>query len=174
MVMTARDEFTASWPDVETIEMGPLSDADLRELVTALPEGRKLSDQDVTTMITRSEGVPLYLEELVRAGPTEASGPKTEAGLESRFTVPPALLEPLLARLASPDVDLSLVASDGDDRPRGGRHPSATGHRAAGAGHSRAGRRPDRRPADRARRGDQPTFRFRHQLLGDVAYEMQL
>ena len=42
MVMTARDEFTASWPDVETIELGPLSEADLRELVGALPEGRNL------------------------------------------------------------------------------------------------------------------------------------
>jgi class 3 adenylate cyclase len=174
MVMTARDEFTAFWPDLETIEIGPLSDADLRELVIALPEGRHLSDQDVTRMITRSEGVPLYLEELVRAGPSEASGPKTEARLESRFTVPPALLEPLLARLASPDVDLSLLqvmATIGQEADV--QLLTLVTGLPEGAIRERVGALIDAQLIESSA-GEQPTYRFRHQLLGDVAYEMQL
>jgi hypothetical protein len=173
LVMTAREHFTASWPDVETMEIGPLSDPDLRELAGALPEGRNLNDRDVTLMIARSEGVPLYLEELLRAGRSRPSGPPATTVRESDFTVPPALLEPLMARLGSPGVELALVQT------------MATIGLEADAGllqlvtglsgdevHERARGLVEAQLIEAS--ADHPAYRFRHQLLRDVAYEMQL
>jgi class 3 adenylate cyclase len=174
LVMTARDEFTPSWSEVETIELGRLSEAHLRELVRALPESQDLSEADVTLMIRRSEGVPLYLEELVRAGPSAPPGVGAEARGEARFTAPPALLEPLLARLASPDVDLTLaqlmatVGQEADDsllQLITGLSQATLRERVGGLITAQLIEAAD---------GDHRTYRFRHQLLGEVAYQMQL
>ncbi len=173
VVMTAREQFTASWPDVETMELGPLSEAELRELAGALPEGRDLTEGDVKLMIERSEGVPLFLEELLRAGWSPPSGPAAESIPESQFTVPPALLEPLMARLASPRVELSLVQVMATIGLEADAHQLelVTGWSDAEV-RERAGGLVDAQLIEVS--ADHPTYRFRHQLLRDVAYEMQL
>jgi class 3 adenylate cyclase len=174
LMMTARDELPTLGGAVEIIDLGRLADVDLRDLLSALPEGRGLSGLDISLMIRRSEGVPLYLEELVRAGPSRPSGVEAVLPAESRFTVPPALLEPLLARLASPQVDLSLVqvmATIGQEADARlleqvtGLPPVAMRERVSGL---------VRAQLIEVSEGDRPIYRFRHQLLGEVAYQMQL
>jgi class 3 adenylate cyclase len=174
LMMTARDELASLGGAVEVIDLGRLPEVDLRDLVSALPEGRDLSGPDISLIIRRSEGVPLYLEELVRAGPARPSGVEAVLPAESLFTVPPALLEPLLARLASPQVDLSLVqvmATIGHEADARllervtGLPPVAVRERVSGL---------VRAQLVEVSEGDRPTYRFRHQLLGEVAYQMQL
>src|SRR4029078_3359290 len=90
------------------------------ELIEALEGG--LPEDERLALATRSDGIPLYLEELVRAG-ASASDPDSTAPIPG--SVPAALYEPLVARLyATPDalpvaataaapcqeVDRSLVA----------------------------------------------------------------
>jgi predicted ATPase len=109
LVATAREGFQPSSPRTEAIVVDRMGATELRGMVEALPEGRNLAESDIAELIERSDGIPLCLEELVRAGASGAYALGDTGRLDANFTVPPALLEPLLARLSSPQVDLPLA-----------------------------------------------------------------
>jgi len=107
LVMTARPEFVPSWPATDaviTIPLEPLGDADARELVDSLGEGRALPQPVVERIVASAGGIPLYVEEVGRS--VLESGLLVDGGASWDLTAPLADLEipgtlqaSLLARL---------------------------------------------------------------------------
>ncbi|HKQ68107.1 MAG TPA: AAA family ATPase [Polyangiaceae bacterium] len=67
--LTARLNFPERWsgPNVHTISLNRLPNDEAGALVTRVVGGRMLSPEAVASIVGRSEGVPLYLEELTKA-----------------------------------------------------------------------------------------------------------
>jgi class 3 adenylate cyclase/tetratricopeptide (TPR) repeat protein len=101
VVHTARDASEVPrGSGTTTIRLEPLADGQRRELLAELG-GRDLPADVVETVVRRSDGVPLYLEELLRAAihaPSEPAPTGSSAG-PGDAAVPEILYEPLVARL---------------------------------------------------------------------------
>lgn len=95
LLVTTRPEFkppaaaTAGWT---MLRLEHLDAAQSRELIRVLSRGRGLSVESVEEIVSRADGVPLYLEELVRTALERES-----EGIES--AVPDLLHDSLMARL---------------------------------------------------------------------------
>jgi tetratricopeptide (TPR) repeat protein len=167
IVATSRNPEPGPW---EVIELRPLTLAGRYALVDALEEG--LTDEDRLALATRSGGIPLYLEELVRAGERDQRSPGAAAPVPG--SVPEVLYEPLVARLyatpsaipvaataaaAGQEVDRSLLAATMPDMP-------------AANLDSTLGALVDGRILE-AVQGRSERYQFRHELLREVAYELQ-
>ncbi len=169
LVVTAREGTPIPWAATQVLALDRLGDAELRELAARLPEGRTLAPAHLEEVIDRSDGVPLFLEELLRTSSVASARPERTADI-----VPPALRDLLLARFAAPGVDLrlaQLVATIGNE--------VALPLIAAVSGLTAA--ELDRQltrlveTGTLVRRDGEPvTFRFRHHLLADLAYDTQL
>jgi len=164
---TSRAHENGSW---ETIELQPLTLTGRFTLIDALQEG--VSDEARLALAARSDGIPLYLEELVRAGVAEHP-PSGRDLAPMPGSVPNVLYEPLVAQLyatpaalplaataaaAGQEVDRSLLAEaillpaeELDSTLQALLRAQILEHVAA---------RPDR-------------YQFRHELLREVAYELQ-
>lgn len=172
LVVTTRDAPDVGWveqPAVTTVELGPLDDREGRQLVEEAV-GR-VDDDTLAAVVARTDGVPLYIEELAR---TVVEG--VERGGDVASTAIPATLHDLLmarldalgparpfAQLASvlgPEFDLELVrhVTDADltDLREGL-------DRAVEAGF-----------LVRRRTADDESYGFRHAMLCDAAYESML
>ncbi len=154
----------------ETIELAPLSDGARLDLIDALQD---VADEDERrALAARSGGIPLYLEELVRARSTGRPAAVADAP-PIPGSVPEALYEPLVARLyatpsalpvaaalaaAGQEVDRSLLTAT-IELP--GRQLDATLGSLLEAG-----------ILERVA-GYEERYRFRHELLREVAYDLQ-
>lgn len=174
VVTISRDATGAPSSGVEVVELGPLPEADCVALVAALdPAGESVTDRE--TLLARADGVPLYLEELVRAelDPSPGDEPEETAMDAPETAVPDVLYEPLLARLQASaagarvaaaaatigrDVDRDLLDQVADIRGP----ELEDGLAALLAGMILV---PQERPGEH--------YRFRHELLREVAYELQ-
>ena len=162
---TSRNPEAGLW---EAVELQPLTSDWCMALIDAL--GGDLTEQARADLAARSGGIPLYLEELVRAG--ELGAPAGVRGIAPMpGSVPEALYEPLVARLyatpaalpvaataaaAGQQVDRALLAaamSIGSDELDATLAALVEGQILE----SVAGGR----------------YRFRHELLREVAYELQ-
>jgi class 3 adenylate cyclase/tetratricopeptide (TPR) repeat protein len=187
VVTTSRDPAPSSLGRVQTIELPPLDDAAAVELVLSLEPA--LDDSARRAVVERGDGMPLYLEELARgavsatqrivATQVTRSGapipapaiPTGAAGTPS--TVPEALYEPLVARLHASGPGLrvaSAAAAIGRDVDHGVLAQVVDVPA------------PDLEAALEALLGglilervlgDGERYRFRHELLRVVAYELQ-
>ena len=95
IVATARPEFRAPWPSRAhhvSLDLAPLGRNDVGLMARALASPRELSDDDIDVVNLRSDGVPLFVEEVARLI-LERPG---EASVEA---IPPALQQSLAARL---------------------------------------------------------------------------
>ena len=158
----------------DAIVLGPLSDEMAREMVRAFAEGDALDDVAIDTLARRGEGVPLFTEHLVMA----ATGSSTRTGASSEAL--PATLEGLLqvrldatgsgralaevAAVIGREFTLDLV-----ERVLVELGTNAPLQPAAVPGALRALQRAGLIESDRA-----GTMRFRHSLVRDTAYELQL
>jgi predicted ATPase len=96
LLYTARPEFLAPWPSRAhhmRITLDRLSARNVRMMVTQLAAKIALSDETVASLVERTGGVPLFVEELTRAV-LESSGGKL-SGRE----IPATLHDSLMARL---------------------------------------------------------------------------
>jgi class 3 adenylate cyclase/tetratricopeptide (TPR) repeat protein len=95
-VLTQRPEFEAPWSALgaEAIVLGRIGAEDARRLVQHAAEGAPLAPRLVDTIVERADGVPLFLEELVRM--VRASG---AADTDATLEVPTTLRDLLMARL---------------------------------------------------------------------------
>jgi class 3 adenylate cyclase/tetratricopeptide (TPR) repeat protein len=112
IILAARDGYEPPWtePTLERLDLGPLRGAELEELSLLLSEQANLSAEERSELISRSDGVPLFLEELVRTAGTLDRARRLHRSLRlADYSIPPALHDPLLARLAMPGVDLDLA-----------------------------------------------------------------
>ena len=69
LVITFRPEFEAAWkglPDVTEIALQRLDRAEAETLVERVTGGRKLPDQVLAQIVAKTDGVPLFVEELTK------------------------------------------------------------------------------------------------------------
>jgi class 3 adenylate cyclase/predicted ATPase len=93
-VATARPEFMPSWParsNLTTLQLARLTKRQSREMVTTLL-AHTLPAETVEALVTRADGVPLYVEELTKA----VAEPGRAHGVEA---IPTTLADSLMARL---------------------------------------------------------------------------
>jgi class 3 adenylate cyclase/tetratricopeptide (TPR) repeat protein len=93
-VATARPEFTAPWParsNLTTLQLARLTKRQAREMVTTLV-GETVPAETLEALVTRADGVPLYVEELTKAVAEPGAARSAEA-------IPTTLAGSLMARL---------------------------------------------------------------------------
>jgi class 3 adenylate cyclase/tetratricopeptide (TPR) repeat protein len=93
-VATARPEFTPPWParsNLTTLPLTRLTKRQTREMVTTLLGGT-LSAETLEALVTRADGVPLYVEELTKAVAEPGAAQSADA-------IPTTLAGSLMARL---------------------------------------------------------------------------
>lgn len=153
----------------EQIELKALTQAGRLELIDALRDG--LSEQDRLTLAGRSGGIPLYLEELVRAGPNYR--PVAEDQVPVPGSVPAALYEPLVARLyATPSALPVAAAAAAAGREVDRSLLDATITLPAGELDSTLQSLVDAKILEPV--ANRPgRYQFRHELLREIAYEIQ-
>ena len=100
MIATTRDPTTIPWlDDVEVVNLGRLDAEASRRLVENVAGGRELSEDLRQSIVERAAGVPLFVEELTRSClDADRSDP-----------IPLRLQELFTWRLKAPDVDLGIV-----------------------------------------------------------------
>jgi class 3 adenylate cyclase/tetratricopeptide (TPR) repeat protein len=156
------------------IEVEPLSDAEADALVASLDAGN-LNESVRSGIVSRADGIPLHIEELVRSALDVPL--QTESVIRSEgSTVPDALYEPLCARLyatKSHATVASVAATFGRriDKDLLSRVVARVDPGVAGIDDALSSL-VDGAVLERvADHGD--VFRFRHELLREVAYELQ-
>jgi tetratricopeptide (TPR) repeat protein len=96
LIYTARPEFHSQWPQRAhhmCTTLNRLSARDARTIVGEVAERTALSDETVATVVERTGGVPLFLEELTRAILESGDARVTGGG------IPATLHDSLMARL---------------------------------------------------------------------------
>jgi class 3 adenylate cyclase len=102
--VTARPEFEHAWPEpaaVQQIAVGPLSAQAIQAIVTHVAQGVALPGGVVEAIVARTDGVPLFVEELTKAvlEHTAASRPSTGPAARAEISIPTTLQDSLMARL---------------------------------------------------------------------------
>jgi class 3 adenylate cyclase/tetratricopeptide (TPR) repeat protein len=93
-VVTARPEFTPPWlarPHATLLTLGRLGRVECAQLVAGVAASRGLSAETVAAIVAKSDGVPLFVEELTKS--------MMEAAREDSAAVPATLKDSLMARL---------------------------------------------------------------------------
>jgi hypothetical protein len=162
---TSRNRESGLW---EAIELQPLTPEGCLALIDSLDDG--LTEQARSDLATRSGGVPLYLEELVRAGaigrPAGFRGAAPVPG-----SVPEVLYEPLVARLYSTPAALPVAATAAAAGQQVDRSLlAATMSIPAEELDATLTALVDAQVLEPVAGG---RYRFRHELLREVAYELQ-
>lgn len=163
-VATTRDDSSITWRDaVEVLALSRLDPESSSQLIENLVAGSDLPDDLRTSIVERSEGIPLFIEELTRSC----------LDIERTEPIPLRLQELFTWRLKAPGVDLrfaqvaatlgptfdiaAVAAVMGDGEPIEDQLRIMTEEDII-------------EPSDLAA----DTYRFRHALLRDAAYETQV
>ncbi len=119
VLMTARSSFVPSFKanaDITTIALDRLSDADARQMALSLCDAVALPPAELDTVIARTDGIPLFIEEMTRML-LDAQGPVAGMGVGESTTgalgVPDTLMDLLMERLdrLGPAKQLAQVAA---------------------------------------------------------------
>ncbi len=173
ITIAARDGFEPPWAEtvVRRIVLDPLDEIATAELVRQTPSAAQLTPERSRELMQRSDGVPLFLEELLLTAQESETGRIPHRWLQfSAYQIPPALRDPLLARLSRPEVDLELAqlaAVIGREVDRD------LLHRAVGVDGAEFERRLRTLLDAGLMELSGAQLRFRHELIREVAYETQ-
>ena len=179
LVISARPEFTPPWPGyahVTTVSLTRLSRREGTTLITGVTQGRALPEEVTNQILARTDGVPLFIEELTKAVIESGLLRKREHdyvldGPLAPVAIPTTLHASLMARLDRL-ASVRQVAQVGAALGRQFSHELL--HAAAGM--------PERQLSDALeqlvsaellyRRGAPPNaqYTFKHALVQDVAY----
>jgi len=107
LLITARPEFVPPWPDYDHVISVPLRRLSRPETATVvgLVAGKSMPRSVTEQIVARTEGVPLFVEELTKAvlesGELQERDGRFEmdAPLPSSFALPPTVQESIMARL---------------------------------------------------------------------------
>ena len=107
IVTTHRPEFEPRWSqndNVTIVNLAKLTPAQSREMITRLVDGKSLPAELVGQIIAKTDGVPLFVEELTRTilesgGLHEAGDRYVYAGATLSIAIPETLRDSLTARL---------------------------------------------------------------------------
>ena len=121
IIVTYRPEFTAPWLDlghVTMLKLNHLGRSQVVDLIHKTAGSKTLPEAIVEQIATKSQGVPLFIEEITRAilelGDLEEEGERYVLRQSIRdFTIPSTLQDSLIARLDRLGVakDVALTAS---------------------------------------------------------------
>ena len=121
IIVTYRPEFTPPWPDlghVTMLKLNLLGRSQVIDFIHKTAGGKTLPEAIVAQIATKSQGVPLFVEEITRAilesGDLEDDGERfVLRGSIRDFTIPSTLQDSLIARLDRLGVakDVALTAS---------------------------------------------------------------
>ena len=84
---------------VTICEIRELSDVEAKQLAAAVAEGRAISQTQFDAVVTKSEGIPLYVEELVKAVVNSIDSLPTQGEGDQTGTVPDTISDALMAQL---------------------------------------------------------------------------
>ena len=169
-VVTARPDFTPPWqtrPHSTLLTLGRLGRADCARLVAGVAASQDLSAETVAAILDKTDGIPLFAEELTRS--------MVESAGEAAATVPATLKDSLMARLdrLGPAREVAQIAAVVGRQfplaildavvPRGGAALEAALTDLVAAGILL----PEGRGLERG-------FSFKHALLRDAAYDSLL
>ena len=107
LIITFRPEFTPPWagrPHVTALALNRLAPRQRAEMIAGITGGKALPEEIAEQIIDRTDGVPLFVEELTKAVVesgilTDAGDRYTAAGPITPFAIPASLQASLLARL---------------------------------------------------------------------------
>jgi len=121
LLATARPEFTPPWPShrhTSSIALTRLGRAEIEMLILGVTKGRRLPDEVIDQIVSRTDGVPLFIEELTKtvleSGMLRDAGDRHELpGPLPPFGIPSTIHASLLERLDRlPSVkDLAQIAA---------------------------------------------------------------
>ena len=170
LVATFRPEYQAPWigqPNTTVLQLSRLSHREGVAVVGNVPGAQALSDEAIATIVDKTDGIPLFLEELARS--------VIDGGPQDAASVPASIHASLLARLdqLGDSKELAqvgavvgrefsyqlLLALGNQDEPTLGEHLDRL--EASGLVLAR-GVRPE------------STYRFKHALVQDAAYDSLL
>ena len=107
LIITFRPEFTPPWtgrPHVTSLGLNRLAPRQRAEMIAGVTGGKALPEEIADQIIDRTDGVPLFVEELTKAVVesgmlTDAGDRYTAAGPVTPLAIPASLQASLLARL---------------------------------------------------------------------------
>jgi hypothetical protein len=100
VLATSREPLTAAWSGLAAdMEIGTLPNDAVEELITSIAQGHELSEEQRRLIVDRGQGIPLFVQELVRSA----------IGATPGGSVPVRLQELLAARLRAPGIDLRIA-----------------------------------------------------------------
>ena len=121
MIGTARPEFTLPWgdrPHVSLIALKRLTRRESAALINEVTGGKALPEEVFEQIVTRTDGVPLFVEELTKtaleSGVLEDAGDRyTLSGPLPPFAIPASIQDSLMARLdrLAPVKEVAQVAA---------------------------------------------------------------
>jgi class 3 adenylate cyclase/tetratricopeptide (TPR) repeat protein len=116
IVMTARPSFTHAFnaqADLLTMELKKLSDAAAKQMVVNLCSAIALPDTAVQLILQKTDGIPLYIEEMTRMVQDAQSMPAGGVIGAGGLSVPDTLLDLLMERLdrLGPAKELAQIAA---------------------------------------------------------------
>jgi predicted ATPase len=180
---TCRPEFAMPWPQrahITQVPLGRLLPSQITQMVLGVTGGRVLPDKVVEQVVRTSDGVPLFVEELTKAvlGADRFPGPGAsdlETACLPHLSIPATLQESLMARLdrlgtAKPVAQLGATL---------GRQFSYTLFRAVAPWddaelHTALARLVDAELLYQRGVPPQATYRFKHALIQEAAYQSLL
>jgi class 3 adenylate cyclase/tetratricopeptide (TPR) repeat protein len=171
VVVTARPRPVVPWPrslGATQISLGRLEDRDVRAIARSVPGSAQLSEGDIERIVSRVDGIPLFAEEITSAALERAA----RAG---SFDLPETIQASLAARLDSlgGGKDLAQMASVLGRQFKVSQLARLAHMPAAGVESSLSTLLASglvQRTSEQA----EATYRFKHALVQDVAYESLL
>ena len=104
LLVTYRPDFDPGFepkPWISDIALGRVKSDDCKEIIAAVAEAQGIPEELITDIVSKSDGVPLFVEELTKAvvdlGPEQQDA--TQRGERQLLTVPDTLHDSLMSRL---------------------------------------------------------------------------
>ncbi|GJH29990.1 adenylate/guanylate cyclase domain-containing protein [Caballeronia novacaledonica] len=116
LLITCRPEFKAPWtdqPHVEDVRLQRFNSREAAELVRQITGSVALSDALVAEVVERTDGIPLFVEELTKALLETGTSDTVSAVPLAAMTVPATLHASLMARLDRLDASTRITAQAG-------------------------------------------------------------
>jgi len=178
LLLTARPEFSASWTTSHHLQLSRLDRTRAEEMVSGLTQDRQLPREVMEKLLDRTDGVPLFVEELTRivveSMPAKGETPSRTWTL-SNLIIPTTLRDSLMARLdrLGPAKELAqLSAALG--REFSYEVLKASSQREEAVLQHELKTLVDADLMHRRRGARNPTYVFKHALIRDTAYESML
>jgi len=178
LLLTARPEFFTSWTTSHHLQLSRLDRKRVEEMVSGLTQNRPLPREVLEQLLNRTDGVPLFVEELTRivveSMPLRGDTP-SRTWTPSQLTIPTTLRDSLTARLdrLGPAKEVAQLAA-ALGREFSYEVLKAISQREEPVLQHELKALVDADLVQRRRGVRNPTYLFKHALIRDTAYESML